>query len=50
MWPEAPHLYKIGATYYLMTAEGGTSYGHTEVVARSVSPFGPFEAFPSSSR
>ena len=31
--------------YYLFAAEGGTEYGHAEVVGRSASPFGPFEPF-----
>lgn len=48
IWPEAPHLYKIGTTYYLMCAEGGTHLGHSEVIARSAEPFGPFEAFPGN--
>ena len=43
---EAPHLYKIEAWYYLMIAEGGTEYGHMETIARSRSPWGPFEACP----
>jgi len=43
---EAPHLYKVGDYYYLMCAEGGTEYGHTEVIARSKSPYGPFESCP----
>jgi xylan 1,4-beta-xylosidase len=46
IWPEAPHLYKIGTTYYLFTAEGGTGYDHSIVVGRSSSPFGPFEPCP----
>jgi alpha-N-arabinofuranosidase len=46
VWPEAPHLCKVGRLYYLITAEGGTSYGHSVVVARSVTPFGPFEPSP----
>ena len=44
--PEAPHLYKINGLYYLMIAEGGTEYGHMETIARSSSPFGPFEPCP----
>lgn len=44
--PEAPHLYKINGQYYLMIAEGGTEYGHMETIARSGSPFGPFEPCP----
>ncbi|HEY4233629.1 MAG TPA: glycoside hydrolase family 43 protein [Lacipirellulaceae bacterium] len=45
-WPEGPHLYKKDGRYYLMIAEGGTSYDHRVTVARSDSPWGPFEAFP----
>ena len=44
--PEGPHLYKINGVYYLMIAEGGTEYGHTEIIARSDSPWGPFESCP----
>lgn len=45
-YPEAPHLYKINGWYYLMLAEGGTEYGHMETIARSASPWGPFEGCP----
>lgn len=45
-YPEAPHLYKINGIYYLMIAEGGTEYGHMETIARSQSPWGPFEPCP----
>jgi len=48
IWPEGPHLYKIGGTYYLLISEGGTSYGHMLTVARSKSPWGPFEANPAN--
>lgn len=44
--PEAPHLYKIGDFYYLMIAEGGTYFTHMETIARSLSPWGPFESCP----
>lgn len=40
---EAPHLYRIGQWWYLFSAEGGTWKGHMETVARSRSPWGPFE-------
>ncbi len=43
---EGPHLYKVGDWYYLMAAEGGTEYGHMETIARSRSPYGPFENAP----
>ena len=46
IWPEAPHLYRRGRWYYLVTAEGGTSYGHSVVVARSRRPYGPFAPSP----
>lgn len=42
---ESPHLYHIGAWYYLMVAEGGTEYGHMITYARSKEPFGPFEEY-----
>lgn len=43
---EGPHTYKINGRYYLMAAEGGTEYGHTEVLARGDSPWGPWEPCP----
>jgi alpha-N-arabinofuranosidase len=48
IWPEGPHLYKINGAYYLLISEGGTSYGHGLTVARSKSPWGPFEACPEN--
>jgi alpha-N-arabinofuranosidase len=47
-YPEAPHLYKIDGLYYLMVAEGGTELGHMESIARSESPWGPFDACPGN--
>lgn len=44
---EGPHLYKRNGYYYLVTAEGGTGYGHAVTVARSRSINGPYEADPS---
>lgn len=44
--PEGPHMYKKDGFYYLMIAEGGTEYGHMETIARSRSPWGPFEGCP----
>ena len=46
--PEAPHLYKINHYYYLMIAEGGTEYGHMVTIARSKSPWGPFESYSNN--
>lgn len=48
VWPEGPHLYKINGWYYLLHAEGGTSYGHVVILARSRSPWGPFEGAPGN--
>ena len=45
---EAPHIYKIGDTYYLMLAEGGTEYGHMVTIQRSKDPYGPYEACPNN--
>ena len=42
IWCEGPHLYKIDGVYYLMTAEGGTGYNHSEVVYRSDNVEGPY--------
>ncbi|MBT2725827.1 glycoside hydrolase family 43 protein [Bacillus sp. ISL-75] len=46
--PEGPHLYKINGWYYLMISEGGTEYGHMVTIARSRSPYGPFESNPNN--
>ncbi len=46
MFPEAPHLYRRGDTWYLMVAEGGTERGHAVSIARGLHPEGPFEPHP----
>jgi len=46
VWPEGPHLYKINGKYFVMIAEGGTSYDHMVTIARSDSPWGPFVPNP----
>lgn len=43
---EAPHLYKRNGWYYLLTAEGGTSWGHAVTMARSRKLAGPYELHP----
>jgi xylan 1,4-beta-xylosidase len=43
---EGPHLYKRGGLYYLLTAEGGTQYGHAATMARAPRIDGPYEADP----
>jgi beta-xylosidase len=47
-FPEAPHLYEIDGTWYLLIAEGGTGPGHAVSVARGPSPSGPFEGCPAN--
>ncbi|HEX6636056.1 MAG TPA: glycoside hydrolase family 43 protein [Steroidobacteraceae bacterium] len=43
---EAPHLYKRDGWYYLITAEGGTGWGHAMTMARSRTLTGPYELHP----
>ncbi len=43
---EGPHIYRIGAWYYLFSAEGGTWMGHMQTVARSTSVWGPYVPAP----
>ncbi|GAB1482413.1 hypothetical protein MASR2M78_12280 [Treponema sp.] len=45
---EGPHLYKVEGHYYLVTAEGGTEYGHAVSVARSKKIGGPYELHPEN--
>jgi alpha-N-arabinofuranosidase len=49
VWIEGPHIYKINGWYYLICAEGGTSFDHSAVVFRARSlkdKFIPFEGNP----
>ena len=43
---EAPHLYKRDGWYYLLTAEGGTGWGHAVTMARSRTINGPYDLHP----
>jgi xylan 1,4-beta-xylosidase len=43
---EGPHLYKRGGYYHLLTAEGGTSWGHAVTMARARQIEGPYELHP----
>jgi xylan 1,4-beta-xylosidase len=43
---EGPHLYRRGGYYYLLTAEGGTGWGHAVTLARSRGLTGPYELHP----
>ncbi|QTE30131.1 glycoside hydrolase family 43 protein [Pengzhenrongella sicca] len=42
VWAEAPHLYKVGGTYYLLAAEAGTEFHHAVSVARADAVTGPY--------
>ena len=44
---EAPVMYRKDGWYYLVTAEGGTSWEHQVTVARSRELLGPYEADPA---
>ena len=44
---EGPHLYKKDGYYYLVTAEGGTEYGHVMTMARSRNIEGTYELSPN---
>jgi xylan 1,4-beta-xylosidase len=43
---EGPHLYRRNGWYYLLTAEGGTGWGHAVTMARSRELTGPYELHP----
>lgn len=43
---EGPHMYKEHGKYYLMVAEGGTSYYHAVMIAASEKIAGPYESNP----
>jgi len=45
---EGPHLYKRDGWYYLLTAEGGTGYGHACTLARSRELLGPYQMHPQT--
>lgn len=46
-YTEAPNLYRKDGYYYLVTAEGGTSWEHQVTVARSSNLLGPYLADPA---
>ncbi len=45
---EGPHLYHVGEWYYLLMAEGGTSYEHCITMSRSVSLWGEYTEDPQN--
>ena len=46
-YTEGPHLYHINDMYYLFVAEGGTTYQHSETVARCKTIDGEYETDPN---
>lgn len=46
VWVEGPHLYKRDGRYYLIVAEGGTSFNHAVMVAVSDAITGPYTPNP----
>ena len=48
VWIEAPHIIKKDNFYYLICAEGGTGYNHSEVVFRSENVFGPYVSYKNN--
>jgi len=45
VWIEGPHVFKKDGWYYLICAEGGTGYNHSEVVFRSKAVDGPYISY-----
>jgi xylan 1,4-beta-xylosidase len=48
VWIEAPHIIKKDDYYYLICAEGGTAYEHSEVVFRSKNVLGPYVSYENN--
>ena len=46
VWAEGPHIYKRDGRYYLLVAEGGTSFNHAVTVAASETITGPYVSNP----
>lgn len=44
VWIEGPHVIKKNGFYYMICAQGGTGYNHSEVVFRSRNIYGPYES------
>lgn len=47
-YTEAPHVYEVDGTYYLLVAEGGTHTNHMVSIARADDPAGPYEPHPQN--
>ena len=48
VWIEAPHIINKDGWYYLICAEGGTAYNHSEVVFRSKQATGPYVSYENN--
>lgn len=58
VWIEAPHIFKLNdkgepakgneGYYYLICAQGGTAYDHSEVVFRSKNVYGPYVSYKNN--
>ncbi|MEN2402505.1 glycoside hydrolase family 43 protein [Flavobacterium sp. MC2016-06] len=48
VWIEGPHVIKKAGYYYLICAQGGTGFNHSEVVFRSKNIFGPYESYANN--
>jgi len=48
VWPEGPHMYRKDDYYYLVLAEGGTSFEHMVTIARSKELLGPYEPYENN--
>jgi alpha-N-arabinofuranosidase len=45
VWIEGPHFFRRNGQLYLIAAEGGTAVGHSQVVFKGESVFGPFTPY-----
>lgn len=45
VWIEGPHIIKKDGFYYMICAQGGTGFNHSEVVFRSKTIYGPYESY-----
>lgn len=48
VWIEGPHVIKKNGFYYMICAQGGTGYNHSEVVFRSKNIYGPYESYSNN--
>ncbi len=48
IWIEGPHIFQKDGYYYLIAAEGGTGYQHSEVVFRSTQIDGPYISYENN--